>query len=253
MKRVTVSAWKSAIFGSRKWQLALSSAALIAIGSALAAGVHHRTAQLQNRLLALAPEDVSADPALLRFASAQARPLYVQHCAACHGADLRGNPAIGAPNLTDDVWLYGEGRLFDIERTILYGVRSGDDRSHNEADMPAFGLRGILSANQIGSVVQFLMQLNGRPYLTEAASEGRTLYATTGNCGDCHGPDGHGNNDYGAPDMTRNVWNSGGDPKALYATIYSGQHRIMPAWRGTLTLEQIRALAAYVYNASHPQ
>ena len=28
-------------------------------------------------------------------------------CAACHGADGKGNQAIGAPNLTDDIWLYG--------------------------------------------------------------------------------------------------------------------------------------------------
>lgn len=44
-------------------------------------------------------------------------------CAACHGADGRGNPALGAPNLTDDVWLYG-GDLASIEKTIREG-RSG--------------------------------------------------------------------------------------------------------------------------------
>ena len=30
-------------------------------------------------------------------------------CAACHGMDGKGNQALGAPNLTDDVWLYGYG------------------------------------------------------------------------------------------------------------------------------------------------
>ncbi|MBL8301507.1 MAG: cytochrome-c oxidase, cbb3-type subunit III [Ideonella sp.] len=30
-------------------------------------------------------------------------------CAACHGADGKGNPAIGAPNLTDKIWLHGFG------------------------------------------------------------------------------------------------------------------------------------------------
>ena len=30
-------------------------------------------------------------------------------CAACHGADGKGNPALGAPNLTDDIWLHGWG------------------------------------------------------------------------------------------------------------------------------------------------
>jgi cytochrome c oxidase cbb3-type subunit 3 len=44
-------------------------------------------------------------------------------CAACHGAAGTGNPALGAPNLTDRVWLYG-GDLATIEQTIRNG-RSG--------------------------------------------------------------------------------------------------------------------------------
>ncbi len=35
------------------------------------------------------------------------RPVFMQNCAACHGADGKGNVAVGAPNLTDQVWLYG--------------------------------------------------------------------------------------------------------------------------------------------------
>ena len=41
-------------------------------------------------------------------------------CAACHGATGAGNPALGAPNLTDHVWLYG-GDLAAIEKTIRDG------------------------------------------------------------------------------------------------------------------------------------
>ncbi|HEY6458129.1 MAG TPA: c-type cytochrome [Steroidobacteraceae bacterium] len=232
-----------------KWALPLT--ALVVIGLVIVAMLHWRSDRLRYRLLANAPETVATDPALVRFASAQARPLFAEHCAACHGADMRGNPALGAPNLTDSVWLYGEGRIFDIERTILYGVRSGLDKTHNETDMPSFGLRGILSDAQIRNVVQYVLELSGRPYGAEAANEGRAVYTGTGNCGDCHGPDARGNSDYGAPDLTRNVWNSGGDPQSLYSTIYFGQHRMMPAWGGTLTLEQIRALATYVYAVSH--
>jgi cytochrome c oxidase cbb3-type subunit III len=232
-----------------KWALPLS--AIVVIGLVMIAVTHWRYQRLQYRLLATPPEAVAADPALVRFASAQARPLFAAHCAACHGADMRGNPALGAPNLTDAVWLYGEGRIFDIERTLLYGIRSGEDKTHNETDMPSFGLRGVLSDAQIRNVVQYVLQLSGRPYAAGAASEGRAVYTGLGNCGDCHGPDARGNSDYGAPDLTRNVWNSGGDPQSLYSTIYFGQHRIMPAWGGILSLEQIRALATYVYAASH--
>ena len=41
-------------------------------------------------------------------------------CAACHGADGKGNTALGAPNLTDGVWLYGGG-IEDIVETIRRG------------------------------------------------------------------------------------------------------------------------------------
>jgi cytochrome c oxidase cbb3-type subunit 3 len=48
--------------------------------------------------------------------AAAGQPLFVT-CAACHGANGKGNPALGAPNLTDHIWLHG-GTLADIERTI---------------------------------------------------------------------------------------------------------------------------------------
>src|SRR5262249_49463873 len=50
------------------------------------------------------------------------KPVFA-NCAPCHGADGKGNPALGAPNLTDDVWLYG-GNIADIAQTIR-GGRSG--------------------------------------------------------------------------------------------------------------------------------
>ncbi|MEI8302634.1 MAG: cytochrome-c oxidase, cbb3-type subunit III [Burkholderiales bacterium] len=50
-------------------------------------------------------------------------------CAGCHGADGKGNTALGAPNLTDTVWLYG-GSLASVTETITKG------RSNR---MPAFG------------------------------------------------------------------------------------------------------------------
>lgn len=52
-------------------------------------------------------------------------------CAACHGADGKGNPALGAPNLTDSIWLYGGGQA-QVEQSIS-GGRSGV--------MPAFASR----------------------------------------------------------------------------------------------------------------
>jgi cytochrome c oxidase cbb3-type subunit III len=226
---------------------------LLAAGGAALAGIRHgHRLRLESRLLASFPDAVLADPALVRFAVEEARPLYAAQCAVCHGPDMRGNPSIGAPDLTDSVWLYGNGTIYDIERTILYGVRSGIGKTHNVTDMPGYGQRGRLSQGQIESLVQYLLKMSGRPYQAEGAEEGRALYYSVANCGDCHGTDARGDSDYGAPDLTVNVWNSGGDPQSLYRSIYFGRHRIMPAWIGKLTLEQIRALSVYVHTASHP-
>jgi cytochrome c oxidase cbb3-type subunit 3 len=48
------------------------------------------------------------------------KPKFEMICAACHGKDGKGNPALGAPNLSDEVWLYG-GTQKAIEETINYG------------------------------------------------------------------------------------------------------------------------------------
>jgi cytochrome c oxidase cbb3-type subunit 3 len=50
-------------------------------------------------------------------------------CAACHGANGQGNPALGAPNLSDKIWLYGGSA-----DTVMETIRKGRSNS-----MPAFG------------------------------------------------------------------------------------------------------------------
>ena len=51
---------------------------------------------------------------------AQGEAKFQMICSACHGADGRGNPLLGAPNLTDNVWLYGS----DFN-TIAESIRLG--------------------------------------------------------------------------------------------------------------------------------
>ena len=67
---------------------------------------------------------LTADPVKVAFG----KPKFGA-CAACHGADGRGNPALGAPNLSDKVWLYGGSA-----ETIMETIRKGRDNT-----MPAWG------------------------------------------------------------------------------------------------------------------
>ena len=62
--------------------------------------------------------------------TARGKPLFAQTCAVCHGADGRGNPALGAPNLTDRIWLHGSGEPAIIE-TITKG-RNNQMPAHKE-------------------------------------------------------------------------------------------------------------------------
>jgi cytochrome c oxidase cbb3-type subunit 3 len=53
-------------------------------------------------------------------AAARGAPLFADNCAACHGESGQGNVDLGAPNLTDSIWLYG-GDLADIKKSIETG------------------------------------------------------------------------------------------------------------------------------------
>lgn len=78
-----------------------------------------------------------------------------QFCATCHGADGRGNQMLGAPDLTNDIWLYG-GNKEELTRTIMWG-RTGV--------MPAFGER--LTDTQIKLLVAWITRNQGQEELAQ--------------------------------------------------------------------------------------
>ncbi|MGF1702540.1 cytochrome-c oxidase, cbb3-type subunit III [Photobacterium makurazakiensis] len=69
-------------------------------------------------------------------------------CAACHGTDGKGNPAFGAPDLTDNTWLYGGSRR-DVEATITHG---------RQGVMPAW--KDILGEEKIQVISAYVWELN---------------------------------------------------------------------------------------------
>lgn len=81
-------------------------------------------------------------------AAARGATMYQTACAACHGTDAKGMQAIGAPNLTDNVWLYG-GTKKRITHTLLYG-RAGVMPSQT----------GKLSEEKIHLLTAYVMSLS---------------------------------------------------------------------------------------------
>lgn len=71
------------------------------------------------------PESIRND-----FLAAQGKPLYDGICVACHGADGKGNPQMGASDLTDDYWLYGNSKQA-LHTSIAKG-RHGSMPAHRE-------------------------------------------------------------------------------------------------------------------------
>lgn len=70
------------------------------------------------------------------------------NCVACHGADAKGNPMLGAPNLTDNLWLYGS-----TEATIIETVTHGRNNQ-----MPAFG--AFLGEDKVHILTAYVLSLS---------------------------------------------------------------------------------------------
>ena len=83
---------------------------------------------------------------------------YLNNCVACHGADGKGNKALGAPNLTDDVWLYGSS-----EATIVHSILNGRNNR-----MPA--QEHLLTPEQIRLLTAWVWGLSGGRDVTGSAA-----------------------------------------------------------------------------------
>ena len=102
-------------------------------------------------------EAIRADPALMRVVDETAPALFGDNCAACHGADAAGGP--GFPSLVDDAWLWGGD-----PDTIMETLRVGINAAHPEtrvSQMLAFGRDGILTRDEIRTVVAYVRSLSG--------------------------------------------------------------------------------------------
>ena len=63
---------------------------------------------------------LSGLPTAAGYDAAGGAKIFAENCAACHGDNAKGNPELGAPNLTDKIWLYGSDEATLVE-TITNG------------------------------------------------------------------------------------------------------------------------------------
>ena len=187
-------------------------------------------------------QQVKDDPELLRFAMAGGAAAFATNCAPCHGRGAQG--FIGYPNLNDDEWLWG-GSIEDIHDTIRFGIRSGH-ADGRDSQMPRFGIDGLLERKQITDTAEYVLSLTGRATDHEAVERGREVFAEQ--CIACHGEDGKGNRELGAPDLTDAIWLYGSSKDAVVESIRTGRGGQMPVWEGRLDPVTIKSLTVYVHS-----
>ena len=175
-------------------------------------------------------EELSKDPAAMKMGLR----LFANNCAVCHGSDGGGN--FGFPNLTDHDWLWG-GAPERIQETITLGRKGG---------MPTWG--PLLGETKIAEVAEYVLQLGGHEHDAAKAELGSQVFAQ--NCVACHGADGKGNQQLGAPNLTDDIWLYGGEPQEIRQTIRQGRAGVMPSHQELLKEDRIHLLAAYVYSLS---
>lgn len=188
-------------------------------------GRHQQLVDLSSPAL----DKIAADPK----AKAIGASLFSQYCAGCHGANATG--AIGFPNLTDNDWLYGG----DPE-TILSSIAKG-----RSGGMPPF--KSMLSAADIDTVAAYIQQWPSEPK-PGAEQAGHNTFAQR--CSFCHGQSGEGNTAFGAPALNDDIWLFGGSRETIVQSITQGRSGQMPAHENLMSAEELRLVAAWVYNLS---
>ena len=192
-----------------------------------------------DRIAAMEMAEIAADQDLAQFARAGGAAVFRNYCSQCHGAGAAG--AKGYPNLQDDDWLWG-GTAENIRQTIAHGIRFEEDEDTRLSEMPAFGRDEILTKEEIAAVAGHVLSLSGQAAANE---EGRVIFAD--NCAACHGENGEGAQDLGAPNLADAIWFYDGDRDTVITTITNSRAGVMPAWAHRLGEAQIKQVALYVH------
>lgn len=157
--------------------------------------------------------------------------LYAENCAGCHGVSGRGNTFLGAPDLADEIWLYGSGD------NIKLSIENG-----RKGIMPSFG---HLKTTQLHDIAMYVYTLNGRKVPDiQAVERGEQLFQI--NCAVCHGQQGQGNQTLGAANLTDDDWLYSGSVSGIFNTLRSGRQGVMPAWKERFSESELRLILIWI-------
>lgn len=209
-----------------------------------------RRGEYLQRFSSASYAEIMDNPELYAFALAGGQAAFKDNCATCHGTGGAG--AKGYPNLNDDEWIWG-GDLNSIYQTIKYGIRMHDDGRYSL--MPNF--LQTLAGEELQAVTDYVKGLHSgesKTYPEQLAQNIKTELSLGANifrenCAACHGFDGTGNRDIGAPNLADAIWlkSEDGSAQAIMSQIKNPKHGMMPAWVDRLDEDTLRQLTIYVH------
>lgn len=160
-----------------------------------------------------------------------AEQIFGARCASCHGPEGRGGRE--APDLGAGHFNYGDTAQA-IRTTFTEGRKS---------QMPAMGRR--LGEVDLGQLVAYVQSLsNEAAPETRYQERGKELFGQ--HCAGCHGQDGRGSTEKGAPNLADEHWQNGDSMMNVRLAITRGIEAECPAQGATLTEPETNLLAAYV-------
>jgi cytochrome c oxidase cbb3-type subunit III len=195
-----------------------------------------------DKIAEMSFDAIKADPALMEVAMTSGRITFAENCQPCHGPGGGGRP--GYPALAAGAWIWG-GTLDSILDTVTHGIRSTDPETRQTA-MPRFGADGMLKPAEIEAVADFVWaKFYGHAVAGQDVSAGAKLFGD--NCLACHGDQGQGAQDLGAPKLASQVHLYGNTRETIVSQVMLPRQGLMPNWNARLDPATIKAVTLYVH------
>jgi cytochrome c oxidase cbb3-type subunit III len=196
-----------------------------------------------DKIATMSFDAIKADPALMEVALTSGRITFAENCQPCHGPGGGGNP--GYPALAAGAWIWG-GTLTDIQQTVTHGIRSADADARQSA-MPHFGADGILKPVEVEAVADYVWAtFYGHPTAGQDVSAGAKIFAE--NCVACHGDQGQGTRQMGAPRLASHVHLYGDAKETILRQVSLPRQGVMPNWGARLDPATIKSVTLYVHS-----